>query len=74
MLLFLIEGYTDLAMATVTQRLSIAFTGTVNLLKYYLSQLSADVEQSVVQDKPTLKIFKNITVTIEPKMVIVEVY
>ncbi|XP_069132461.1 cleavage and polyadenylation specificity factor subunit 3-like [Argopecten irradians] len=67
-----LSSYTDLAMATVTQRLSIAYTGTINLLRYYLNQLSGDVEQYMANDKPALKIFKAVTVLVEPKMAVVE--
>ena len=60
-------------MSTVTQRLSIAYTGTVSLLKYYLTQLSSDIEHMEKADKPTLRIFKSVYLIIEPKMVIIEV-
>lgn len=67
-----LSNYTDLAMSTVTQRLSIAYTGTVSLLKYYLTQLSSDIEHIEKADKPTLRIFKSVFLIIEPKMVIIE--
>lgn len=60
-------------MSTVTQRLSIAYTGTVALLKYYLTQLSSDIENIEKADKPTLRIFKSVFLIIEPKMVVIEV-
>jgi hypothetical protein len=60
-------------MSTVTQRLSIAYTGTVALLRYYLTQLSSDIEQLEKADKPTLRIFKSVNLVIEPKMVVIEV-
>lgn len=60
-------------MSTVTQRLSIAYTGTVALLKYYLTQLSSDIEHIEKADKPTLRIFKSVFLIIEPKMVVIEV-
>ena len=60
-------------MSTVTQRLSIGYTGTIPLLKYYLYQLSSDVEQVERMDKPTLRVFKNIFISIEHSMAVVEV-
>ena len=65
--------YTDLAMSTVTQRLSIRYTGTVSLLQYYLNQLSGDLEQSTSGDKQVLRVFKSVSVIVEPKMVVIEV-
>ena len=69
----LVSDYTDLAMSTVTQRLSIRYTGTVALLQYYLNQLSGDLEQTQSQDKQVLRVFKSVNVIIEPSMVIIEV-
>lgn len=63
--------YTDLAMSTVMQRLSIAYTGTIPLLHFYLSQLARDIEE--LPEKRTLKVFGCVTVQVEPRMVIVEV-
>ena len=73
MLHSLVSDYTDLAMSTVTQRLSIRYTGTVALLQYYLNQLSGDLEQTQSQDKQVLRVFKSVNVIIEPSMVIIEV-
>ncbi|XP_052067677.1 cleavage and polyadenylation specificity factor subunit 3-like [Mytilus californianus] len=67
-----LSNYTDLAMSTVTQRISIGFTGTLPLLRYYLKQLSGDVEQFEVSGKPALKVFKCITVVIEARMAVIE--
>ncbi|KAK3101085.1 hypothetical protein FSP39_000832 [Pinctada imbricata] len=67
-----LSNYTDLAMSTVTQRLSIGYTGTIPLLRYYLNQLSSDVEQVEKTEKPTIKVFKSITVTIEHSMAVIE--
>ena len=60
-------------MSTITQRISIAYTGTLPLLRYYLQQLSSDVEQSTVGGKPTLQVFKCITIILEARMAVVEV-
>jgi len=67
-----IPNYTDLTMSRVTQRLSIAFTGTLGQLQYYLGQLSGDVEKLEVNDKPALRVFKAVTITQEPRMVTLE--
>ncbi|XP_046546070.1 LOW QUALITY PROTEIN: cleavage and polyadenylation specificity factor subunit 3-like [Haliotis rubra] len=67
-----LPNYTDLAMSTVTQRLSIAYTGTIPLLRYYLSQLAGDVEAIKVNEKQALRVFKTITVVFEPRMVVIE--
>ncbi|XP_041365300.1 cleavage and polyadenylation specificity factor subunit 3-like [Gigantopelta aegis] len=64
--------YTDLAMSTVTQRLSIAYTGTMPMLLYYLNQLSGDAVQTKVNDKVTLRVFQSILVIFEPRMVVIE--
>ena len=60
-------------MSTVTQRLSIRYTGTVSLLQYYLNQLSGDLEQSMTGDKHVLRVFKSVSVIVEPKMAVIEV-
>ena len=60
-------------MSTVTQRQSIAFTGTLSQLHYYLSQLSGDIEKVEQADKVGLKVFKAVTLLIEPRMVTLEV-
>lgn len=65
-----LPNYTDLAMSTVMQRLSIAYTGTIPLLHFYLSQLARDIEE--LPEKRTLKVFGCVTVQVEPRMVIVE--
>lgn len=68
-----ISDYTDLAMSTVTQRLSIKYTGPLSLLQYYLNQLSGDIERSDSQkDKVVLKVFKSVNVIVEHKLVIIE--
>ena len=67
------SDYTDLAMSTVTQRLSIRYTGTVALLQYYLNQLSGDLEQTTSGDKHVLRVFKSVTIIVESKMVVIEV-
>ena len=69
----LFPDYTDLAMSTVTQRLSVRYTGTVALLQYYLNQLSGDLEQTTSQDRQIMRVFKSVNVIVEPRMVVIEV-
>jgi len=49
--------YTDLSMSTVTQRQSVAYSGTLNQLQYYLNQLSADVEKVTTGGSSVLRVF-----------------
>uniref|UniRef100_A0A2K6G6S6 Cleavage and polyadenylation specific factor 3 n=1 Tax=Propithecus coquereli TaxID=379532 RepID=A0A2K6G6S6_PROCO len=65
-------NYTDLAMSTVKQTQAIPYTGPFNLLYYQLQKLTGDVEELEIQEKPALKVFKNITVIQEPGMVVLE--
>ncbi|ESO95466.1 hypothetical protein LOTGIDRAFT_188747 [Lottia gigantea] len=67
-----LPNYTDLAMSTVTQRLSIAYTGTIPLLQFYLTQLAGEMEHTKVKEKPALRVFKSVTIIFEPRMVVVE--
>ena len=73
----LVVDYTDLAMSMVTQRQSVAFTGTYPLLYFYLNQLSGEVRRlpsnPTVSDRQSLMIFSAITVTYEPRIVTLEV-
>uniref|UniRef100_T1JIA8 Cleavage and polyadenylation specificity factor subunit 3 n=1 Tax=Strigamia maritima TaxID=126957 RepID=T1JIA8_STRMM len=64
--------YTDMVMSTVTQRQSISYTGSLQLLHYLLAQLTTDIEQTEVQEKRALRVFKAITIIHEPKMVVLE--
>ncbi|XP_050806705.1 cleavage and polyadenylation specificity factor subunit 3 isoform X3 [Gopherus flavomarginatus] len=67
-----LSNYTDLAMSTVTQTQAIPYSGPFNLLYYQLQKLTGDVEEIEIQQKPALKVFKNITVIQEPGMVVLE--
>ncbi|XP_055958003.1 cleavage and polyadenylation specificity factor subunit 3 isoform X1 [Patella vulgata] len=68
-----LPNYTDLAMSTVTQRLSIAYTGTIPLLQFYLTQLAGDMEHIKVKEKPALRVFKSVTIIFDStRMVVVE--
>ena len=64
--------YTDLAMSTVTQRQSVPYAGTLSQLQYYLNQLSADVETGS-GSLHVLRVFGGaVSVTLEPRYVVVE--
>ncbi|XP_029652120.1 cleavage and polyadenylation specificity factor subunit 3 isoform X2 [Octopus sinensis] len=65
-----LPNYTDLAMSTVLQRLSIYYTGTLPLLRYYLSQLAQNLEE--IPEKNVLKVFGCITLHVESSRVLVE--
>ena len=67
--------YTDLAMSTVTQRQSIAYSGTLSQLYYYLSQLSGEIEKLTKDqsDRQGLRVFKAVTLTREQGLVTLEV-
>ncbi|XP_077977969.1 cleavage and polyadenylation specificity factor subunit 3-like [Glandiceps talaboti] len=63
-----LSNYTELAVSTVTQRQSISYNAPLSLLRYYLTQLSGDIEHTEVHDKPALKVFKDITIVHEPAL------
>ncbi|KAL8618913.1 Cleavage and polyadenylation specificity factor subunit 3 [Nucella lapillus] len=67
-----LHSYTDLAMSTVTQRLSITYSGSVQLLHFYLGQLAGDVAQSSVGGKVVLTVFNSILITLHASMALVE--
>ncbi|XP_071796062.1 cleavage and polyadenylation specificity factor subunit 3-like [Asterias amurensis] len=58
--------YTDLAVSTLTQRMSVAYNAPLSLLTHYLTQLSGDVEYVEVYNKPALRIFSAVTIVHEP--------
>ncbi|XP_067928794.1 cleavage and polyadenylation specificity factor subunit 3-like isoform X2 [Watersipora subatra] len=67
-----ISSYTELSTSTVMQRQSVAYTGSTSLLEFQLSQLAGDIETIKIDDKKFLKVFKDITVKIDPKMIVLE--
>lgn len=69
----LLSDYTELATSRVTQRQSIAYSGTLAQLRYYLSQLSGDVEMVEIGDKKAIQVFKAVTIIHEPRMITLEV-
>ena len=66
--------YTELAMSTVTQRLSVFYTGSLAQLHLHLSQLSGDIERTEDSSgNKGLKVFKAITLIHSSNMVTIEV-
>lgn len=55
------------------QKQSVAWSGSTSLLEFHLSQLAGDIEIIKLEDKKFLKVFKEITVKIDRKMIVLEV-
>lgn len=72
--LCIISEYTDLTMSVVTQRQSISFSGTFDLLHHMLIQLAKEVEvmESKAKDKRIIRVFGVIDVVYEKGLVTVE--
>ena len=54
-----LQKYTDMTMSTVTQRQSIYYNGSFNLLQYMVSQISGDihtVESGAEKERPYQKV------------------
>ena len=69
-----VAAHTNLSTSVLTQRQSISFSAPLSLLKYYLHQLSDDVESiKVSSNREGLKIFDSITIVKDVNMLIVEV-
>ncbi|KAK6626585.1 Cleavage and polyadenylation specificity factor 73 [Polyplax serrata] len=64
-----VPKYTDMTVTRVTERVSVYYSGQMSILKYLLNQSCGPVE--VVDDKK-LKVFKNINITIESKIITLE--
>lgn len=67
-----LSNYTNMTTSVITQKMSIPYTGTIQLLQHHLSQLSGDVESLSHQGKSALNVFKAVTITYEPEMVVLE--
>uniref|UniRef100_A0A8D3E376 Cleavage and polyadenylation specificity factor subunit 3 n=1 Tax=Scophthalmus maximus TaxID=52904 RepID=A0A8D3E376_SCOMX len=67
-----LSTYTELSMSTVKQTQAIPFTGPYSLLVCHLRNLTGDVEELEGTEKHTLKLFKNIVLTHEVGMVLLE--
>ena len=62
--------YSDLTMSTVTQRQSIYFSGSFDLLRFMVAQVSGEVE--VVEEGKVLRAFKAIDIVVDRRMVTLE--
>ncbi|KAF0313143.1 Cleavage and polyadenylation specificity factor subunit 3 [Amphibalanus amphitrite] len=62
--------YTDMTQSQVSQRLSVHFSGSPQLLQYILSSLSADFETT--KGKYQWRLFRAVTVTLDGKTAILE--
>lgn len=69
----MLAAYSELSTSTVMQRQSVAYKGSTALLEFHLSQLAGEVETINIDDKKFLRVFKDITVKIDSKMVVLEV-
>jgi len=61
-----LQSYTDLAMSTVSQRVSVSFNGGPALLTYYLNQLAGDIEYVANNPLVVIQVFTSIKVTLDP--------
>lgn len=64
-----LSKYTDMTMSQVVQQQSVYFSGSLNVLKHYLYQISGSV--TTVDDKK-LKVFGCIDIVLENKMITLE--
>jgi len=66
--------YTDLTTSVVTQRQSVSFAGTFDLLHHMLIQVAKQVEirEGRTKDKRILRVFDAIDIIYEPKLVTIE--
>lgn len=67
-----LSKYTDMIMSTVTQRLGVHYSGSLELLNYCLNQLSGDAEIIEQGEKQVIQVFKCISATQENDMVVLE--
>lgn len=64
-----LSKYTDMSMSQVIQRQSVYFSASLPVLKHLLTQIAGSLE--IVDDKK-LRVFKNVDVTIDGKIVTME--
>lgn len=57
-------------MTQVIQRLSVYYSGQLNILKYLLSQVCGSIDPV---DEKKFRVFKNIDITVEGKVITLEV-
>lgn len=64
--------YTDMSMSAVTQRLSIAFSGSITALKMLLERIGGPGTVEVVEPDIKYKIFDTISILIDEKILMIE--
>jgi cleavage and polyadenylation specificity factor subunit 3 len=67
----LITEYTDMSMSQVLQRQSIHYSGALPVLQLLLSQVSGNVE---MLEGNKMRVFQNVDITLDNKIVMLEVY
>ncbi|XP_005109022.1 cleavage and polyadenylation specificity factor subunit 3 [Aplysia californica] len=67
-----LQSYTDLAMSTVAQRMSVSFSGGPALLTYYLNQLAGDIEFVSSSPHTVIQAFASVKVTLDSGVAYVE--
>jgi cleavage and polyadenylation specificity factor subunit 3 len=67
----LVAEYTDMSMSQVIQRQSIHYSGGLPVLRHLLTQVAGNAE--VLEDKK-LRVFQNVEVTLDNKIVTLEVH
>jgi cleavage and polyadenylation specificity factor subunit 3 len=67
-----INKYTDMSMSTVTQRQSLAFNGSPSSLKFLLERIGGNGTVEVLDADKKYKVFENVEVTFDGKIVILE--
>ncbi|KAK3793795.1 hypothetical protein RRG08_061929 [Elysia crispata] len=75
-----LQSYTDLAMSTVSQKMSVVFSGTASLLAYFLNQLAGDIEY--LSNEPAssrssnssvvIQVFGSVTITLNHGVAYIE--
>ncbi|RUS76897.1 hypothetical protein EGW08_015336 [Elysia chlorotica] len=75
-----LQSYTDLAMSTVSQKMSVVFTGPASLLAYFLTQLAGDIKYlstEAASSRPTnssvtVQVFGSVTITLSQGVAYIE--
>ncbi|XP_054716076.1 cleavage and polyadenylation specificity factor 73-like [Uloborus diversus] len=71
-----LSKYTDMVMSTISQRLSVPYTGTMQVLHFYLNQLSTNAKSipnyKTFSKNSALEVFGAIKIFLEPKVAVLE--
>ncbi|XP_065844636.1 cleavage and polyadenylation specificity factor subunit 3-like [Oscarella lobularis] len=57
-----LAAYTDLSPCVITQRQTVAFGPPLSVLKYFMRELTGDLEAVMWRGKPAVRVFKAITI------------